>query len=114
MIYNNENFTQLQANCFGNVTFEVIDISDTEINLVSRYALATSANTLIRFYVHRGFLTDATFPFNDLAQYTKLDYLSINYQIDMVWVSPLTSNVLTHLDLEFSSIGILPLGKAII
>ena len=104
MIGNNTYFTELQSNCFGNVTFQRIIILDTNINYVSPNALENSAGTLNYIYIRGGSLTDSTFPFNSIFQYTNLDSLYINTQAQLNWVPAMTSNILTNLGLYYSPI----------
>ena len=94
----NPNVTQLQANCFGNVSFEMIMLSNTAINLISPYALTPSQSTLNYVHINYGFLTESTFPFDELDKYTNLDVLIVDLQ-QLTWVPPLSSNTLTILEL---------------
>ena len=110
-LFNNDNVTQLQANCFQDISFERIEIYNTPLNLVSQYALDSSANTLSYLFIRIGQLSDSTFPWHDLARYTKLDFVNIDYHDPLTWLPPLTSDAITTLRLSDSSIAALAPGR---
>ena len=112
LISSNNNFTQLQSNCFGNVSFERIVILDTSINLVSHFALTSSERRLSHVHIYKGFLTESTFPFNHLSEYTSLRYLDIEAQNELVWVPPLTSSTLDYLALYGCSVASISPGNS--
>ena len=103
-IYDNTFITQLQGSCFGNVTFERIEIVNTNINYVSPHALNKSASTLSCIHIHGGTLTHSAFPFNDLDKYTNIDELDLDYQ-DLAVIPLMSSNTLTILAFDFSSVS---------
>ena len=111
VIQNNDYFSQLQSGCFKNVTFERIFIYNTSINLVSQYALTTTGSRLTWVHIHGGFLTDSTFPFDYLSQYTNIGTLAVDYQTHLTWVPPLTSNIVNYFALNYCSITSISPGK---
>ena len=100
LIERNEHLSQLGANVFGNVTFERIYIRVTNVTLVSYYALGASSSRLNYVSITSGQLTESTFPFNSLDEYTNLDTLIISGHPDFIFMPPLTSNTITTLMLE--------------
>ena len=110
-LYLNPNFTQLGTNIFGNVTFQKIDIFDTNINLVSEYALLSSANSLYYIRIDYGHLTENTFPFSSVKDYPNLESLIVANQRDLTVIPPITSNSLTRLNLGVDSISSILPGK---
>ena len=108
---NNDYFTQLQVNCFGNVTFSRIWISNTNIDFVSSFALASSAERLNYIHIFGGFLTDQQFPFIYLDTYTNLTHLEVSGQVNLTLIPLLTSNTLTDLEMEFCAIANISQGN---
>lgn len=113
-ILDNDYFTQLQPNCFANVTFEKINIQHTNIDFVSPAALSTSASKLWYIDIDNGLLTESTFPFESIHQYTNLEYLYVDHQWDMVTVPALASSTLALLRFDGCSLASLSPGNSVI
>ena len=104
-------FNELQANCFGNVTFERIYMDGANISLVSQYALASSESRLNYIFINGGFLTEDTFPWGYLDEYIDLDTLSITYQHQLTWLPKMVSASMTYFGLFRGSVDTLTPGN---
>ena len=112
-IDSNEYITELGPNVYQNVTFERINIWETNIHSISENALATSAARLNYIYINRGLLNETSFPFHRLADYVVLDNLYLDVQREMTAVPIMSSDSVTGISFYASSIATITPGKVL-
>ncbi|CAL4109546.1 unnamed protein product [Meganyctiphanes norvegica] len=74
-IQNNTNIKLLEAGVFNGISFERIDITYTNLEVIELQALDSCYETAWYIYVYNNRIT--SFPFHELSNFTKLSYIGI-------------------------------------
>ena len=110
LIYNNDKI-QLLSDVFNGVSFRYLELfSVPNLAQITNGALADSRDTLENVEIYNSSLTEDTFPFSTLDQYTKLNYLKI-YSSNMNFLPAFKSPSLQTLIIGDGHISELPAGK---
>ena len=110
MINNNDKI-QLLPDVFNGVSFRYIRLYNVpNLAQITNYALADSRDTLENIHIYNSILTEDTFPFSTLDQYTKLNHLYIEY-CNIYFLPAFNSSSLQTLIIKYGHIDVLPAGK---
>ena len=110
MINNNDKI-QLLPDVFNGVSFRYLELYKVpNLAQITNYALADSRDTLENIHIYNSLLTEDTFPFSTLDQYTKLSYLYI-YYCNIYFLPAFKSPSLQTLTIVYGHISELPAGK---
>ena len=110
LIYNNDKI-QLLPDVFNGVSFRYIRLlSVPNLAQITNYALAHSRDTLEYIRIYNSSLTEDTFPFSLLDQYSKLNSLNFDF-CNIYFLPAFNSSSLQTLTIVDCHISELPAGK---
>ena len=102
---------QLLSDVFNGVSFRYIHLYNVlNLTQITNNSLADSRDTLENIHIYGSALTEDTFPFSTLDQYTKLNHLYIEY-CNINFLPAFNSSSLQTLIISGGHISVLPAGE---